>query len=713
RDIIVSAETWCYDTNDPLDSDNRTPVRCPAVTETNSNTFHDVGVKPDNSTNMFEIIFTCDPNANQTTCDKAKNSFVRAGEIFSSVLILNTPIRINASLIPLADKTVLGSAAPARLIPLKCKDHKIRNFPQSLVKQFQLPTHPEYSSSDILAVFNSESEFYFENDTTINSEQIGFLELITHEIVHGLGLVTNWKPLLNSNVTTELTPRLNLTTSDTDPTQPLIYYGFIETIFDQFLVTSEGNKFSNFTEQLNKFTPYGTKFQDQTAFINAFINSPQYAIAQSVLNYSQTTNSMVFLANPHSELIWLETSVFPYSKGSSISHFSMAIYDNTTDFLMTYLQHPGRSFETALQENYATCIIGPKLLYLLETIGYATPSHPDPEKPSPIDHATKNQTTKSLNPTSPTSSLNTSQPTSSSVSSNTGSIRVNNNYGWINLVIWLSIGGWFLDKVTATSRTLHPYTKLKPSSNVRKQIKPPPYHPDDYILLVGEGNFSFARTLAESILHTGHKIIATSYDTKEIMTKKYDDAQSNIDIFTECGGQVLYKVDATKLENCKELKNKRFDKIVFNFPHTGLGIKDQDRNIIANQLLIHSFLTSSLNFLTSRKLYSDSKDGEIHITMKTGVPYDHWNIRKLVKSIESLGIKESFEFDPNIYPGYEHRRTLGFKEGVSKKGNEEILEKKPRTFVIVMKEVLLEEDRKRKDDAKDEDDDSFVIKSKK
>ncbi|RIB04118.1 hypothetical protein C2G38_1988860 [Gigaspora rosea] len=264
-----------------------------------------------------------------------------------------------------------------------------------------------------------------------------------------------------------------------------------------------------------------------------------------------------------------------------------------------------------------------------------------------------------------------------------------------------------------TSQTLHPYKKPKPSSNVRKQIKPPPYHPDDNILLVGEGNFSFARTLAESILYTGHNIIATSYDTKEILIKKYDDAQSNINIFIECGGQVLYQVDATKLENCKELKNKRFDKIVFNFPHTGLGIKDQDRNILANQLLIHSFLKSSLNFLTSRKIYSDNKDGEIHITMKTGLPYDHWNIRKLIKSIENLGIKETFDFNPNLYPGYEHRRTLGFKEGVSKKGNEEILEKNPRTFVIVMKEVLLDEEIKRNDDANDEDDDSFVMKSKK
>ncbi|CAG8694645.1 24072_t:CDS:2 [Gigaspora margarita] len=363
RNIIVSAETWCYDTVNPIDQDNPTPVRCPAVTEKSDNIFHDVGINPGASTNMFDTSFTCDPTTSQTTCDKAKESFEKAGEIFTSVLSLNTPIRINASLIPLSDDTTL-----ARLIPLKCKDKKIRNFPQSLVKQFQFSTHPEYAAVDIVAVFNSKCNFYFEGDPTITPDQIGFLELIVHEIVHGLGLVTNWKPLLNSKTVSELTPALNLT-SNSDSTQPVVYYGFIETIFDSFIVTNAGDKFSNFTEQLNDFTPYGTKFQDQSAFISSFINSPEYNISQMVLSYSQTAYSMVFLADPHSELIWLESNINPYSKGSSISHFSMEIYDNTTDFLMTYIQHPGRSLETALQQNNATCIIGPKLLYLLETIG--------------------------------------------------------------------------------------------------------------------------------------------------------------------------------------------------------------------------------------------------------------------------------------------------------------------------------------------------------
>ncbi len=42
----------------------------------------------------------------------------------------------------------------------------------------------------------------------------------------------------------------------------------------------------------------------------------------------------------------------------------------------------------------------------------------------------------------------------------------------------------------------------------------------------------------------------------------------------------------------------------------------------------------------------------------------------------------SFQFHPSVYEGYEHRRTIGFKDGVSKSGNEEILGRQgvPRTW---------------------------------
>ncbi|CAG8451442.1 6712_t:CDS:2 [Ambispora leptoticha] len=221
-------------------------------------------------------------------------------------------------------------------------------------------------------------------------------------------------------------------------------------------------------------------------------------------------------------------------------------------------------------------------------------------------------------------------------------------------------------------------SKAKHNKGNDKNVKilrprPPPYKQGESILLVGEGNFSFACSLAEHILTTGETITATSYDNEELVYEKYEDARENIKILREYGATVLFEIDGTLLEKYKVLKGKRFDKIIFNFPHVGMGIKDKDRNILANQKLLQGFFSSSSKFLKSSVLHpaEDVADGEIHVTMKTGPPYDEWNIRKIAKSTGILVIKETIPFLVDQFPGYQHRRTLGFKDGMSKCGNEE------------------------------------------
>ncbi len=93
-----------------------------------------------------------------------------------------------------------------------------------------------------------------------------------------------------------------------------------------------------------------------------------------------------------------------------------------------------------------------------------------------------------------------------------------------------------------------------------------PYVEDDFILLIGEGNFSFASSLANH-LHTAERMVATCYDNEDVLKTKYPDAQEHIDTVTELDGKVIYQVDATCIGKTKELKGKRFSKIVFNFPH--------------------------------------------------------------------------------------------------------------------------------------------------
>ncbi|RKP11992.1 hypothetical protein BJ684DRAFT_12150 [Piptocephalis cylindrospora] len=209
------------------------------------------------------------------------------------------------------------------------------------------------------------------------------------------------------------------------------------------------------------------------------------------------------------------------------------------------------------------------------------------------------------------------------------------------------------------------------------------YTPDDAVLLVGEGNFSFARSLIENYLHTGHQVVATAFDEEAVAIQKYGEAEvgENVQYLRDCEALVLFGVDATALGQCKELRGKSFTRIIFNFPHVvGAGIKDQNRNIRANQQLITSFLTSAQPLLSETEA---EKQGEIHITIKTKAPYDAWRIKALARRTEPpLKCAISFQFDCKRWPGYEHRRTLGFKEGLSHRDNVEILDKDPRTYVF-------------------------------
>ncbi|KAI8979035.1 hypothetical protein BDB01DRAFT_725714 [Pilobolus umbonatus] len=213
-------------------------------------------------------------------------------------------------------------------------------------------------------------------------------------------------------------------------------------------------------------------------------------------------------------------------------------------------------------------------------------------------------------------------------------------------------------------------------------VRPRPnYGPEDRLLLLGEGNFSFARSLLENYVMEGaERMIATCFDSEEVLYEKYgDEAKENIEVIKEFGATVMFSIDATHLP--KEIRKNKYTKIIFNFPHAGAGIKDQDRNIIANQALLNKFFESVTPLLAKA-------EGEIHVALKTCKPYNLWSIKGLAKATGKLASKGTKPFCPEDYPGYEHRRTLGFKKGISKEGNEEILSAQPKTFVFVRKEVM-------------------------
>lgn len=74
------------------------------------------------------------------------------------------------------------------------------------------------------------------------------------------------------------------------------------------------------------------------------------------------------------------------------------------------------------------------------------------------------------------------------------------------------------------------------------------YSPSQRILLLGEGDFSFAAALCVTwgSQATG-AFLATAYDDEATCCAKYVAARDNVDMIREMGGSVVFGVDATRL----------------------------------------------------------------------------------------------------------------------------------------------------------------------
>ncbi|KIX96898.1 uncharacterized protein Z520_07618 [Fonsecaea multimorphosa CBS 102226] len=172
-----------------------------------------------------------------------------------------------------------------------------------------------------------------------------------------------------------------------------------------------------------------------------------------------------------------------------------------------------------------------------------------------------------------------------------------------------------------------------------------PFTKHDNVLLVGEGDFSFSLSL--KLHHKVRQMVATCYDSKEVLQSKYPEVQKTTTQLQSDGHQgdeidegtndnedewkgfspsppnspihkqpkdpnrildenpvhVLYGIDATKLSSAhkKALRPySPFTKIVFNFPHVGGLSTDVNRQVRYNQELLVGFFQSAKPLLSSR-----------------------------------------------------------------------------------------------------------------
>ncbi|CCF60206.1 hypothetical protein KAFR_0J01390 [Kazachstania africana CBS 2517] len=240
-----------------------------------------------------------------------------------------------------------------------------------------------------------------------------------------------------------------------------------------------------------------------------------------------------------------------------------------------------------------------------------------------------------------------------------------------------------------------PQKKPKHQQNHNQNIKFIPFNKEETLLLVGEGDFSFAKSIVEEEYIKPENLVVTSYDasTTELKLKYPNSFESNYNYLIEQGVKIFFKIDATKLVRTFKIskhtpwlkimgnswKFKYLDNIMFNFPHTGKGIKDQDRNIKDHQELVFGFFDSAKQFfkLINGKTKSSKSNhtqgysmeendksnhiseegyGNIILSLFDGEPYDSWQVKILAKQ-NQLQVERSNKFQWANYPSYHHKRT--------------------------------------------------------
>ncbi|XP_034521634.1 ferredoxin-fold anticodon-binding domain-containing protein 1 isoform X3 [Ailuropoda melanoleuca] len=87
------------------------------------------------------------------------------------------------------------------------------------------------------------------------------------------------------------------------------------------------------------------------------------------------------------------------------------------------------------------------------------------------------------------------------------------------------------------------------------------------LLLVGEGNFSFAAALSET-LNASTRVTATCLQSPAELARD-PVARENLQRLRERGTEVRFGVDCTQLADAFEPHHREFDRIYFNFPHCG------------------------------------------------------------------------------------------------------------------------------------------------
>jgi len=161
-------------------------------------------------------------------------------------------------------------------------------------------------------------------------------------------------------------------------------------------------------------------------------------------------------------------------------------------------------------------------------------------------------------------------------------------------------------------------------------------------LLVGEGNLSFALSLAHKQSINPANITATTFENASEVSQG---TQDNTEKLRLLGAEVLHGINASKIADI--FSGRRFETIIFQFPHSGSREPINGHN--PNFVLVCNFLKNAARLLAS--------NGAVLISAVDS-PHYHGAFQFKDAAQETGFLKPAiYPFEPDDFIGYEHTMT--------------------------------------------------------
>ena len=225
-------------------------------------------------------------------------------------------------------------------------------------------------------------------------------------------------------------------------------------------------------------------------------------------------------------------------------------------------------------------------------------------------------------------------------------------------------GGGGGSETTTSSTTSSEWQKKRQKQRDLKHAKER-YSGEMSALVFGDGDFSFSVGLVTLANGDGSNVIATGLEkrvdekTRDLVECLLDSGARvchGVDVSQKLDEDVLFGSNTTTTTSDKSKKNKKMDRVYFNFPDCGFGaMASLAPTRIANErLLEHVFARSSEHLKVK---------GELRVTCfddahAAAMPTEACEKLAFVKERERFRLKAKIPFEWREYPGYEYKKTV-------------------------------------------------------